>query len=534
MNLGMIAWRNLQQRALASSLTGLSMALGVMLVCAVLVVHGITREYLQRNMFLGYNVIVGAKGGREQLVLNTSYHMFKPVENIPYSFYKKFLSDPKTGWHGEYADLVEFAIPYCLGDNYQGFRVVGTTTKMFDDYFYQRNGDGTGLKYEFAAGRNFKAENFYEAVIGARVARETGLKVGDTFQPAHGITEDKEDSHVHDPFTVVGVLKPSGTPNDRALFVNIEGFYLLDGHAKEAPPGEEEELPLPPGAMELESAPAEAESSDAPAHAPGVASNEDAGLPSNAGMPNETGRPGGALPVSSASAAPSGTEPTATKPGEHDHATHKADAHGHEGHGHDAHGHEGHDHHHGPLPESQREVTAILVQTAADSFAGITLANMINEGNAAQAVFPVEVITRVMTFFVEPLQYLLLSLTVLIVVVSGISILVSIYNSMNERRREIAILRALGASRRTVMAIVLCEALWLSLGGGLLGWAVGHLMLGVCSPLILFYTGIEVGAFQFVPNETYLIPGLMILATLVGLLPSLTAYRTQVTDHLNA
>ena len=37
---------------------------------------------------------------------------------------------------------------------------------------------------------------------------------------------------VHAPFTIVGVLEPSGTPNDRAIFINIEGFYLLDGHAK--------------------------------------------------------------------------------------------------------------------------------------------------------------------------------------------------------------------------------------------------------------------------------------------------------------
>ena len=58
----------------------------------------------------------------------------------------------------------------------------------------------------------------------------TGLKVGSEFRPTHGA--GGQDGHEHDPFTVVGVLKPTGTPNDRALFINIEGFYLLDNHAK--------------------------------------------------------------------------------------------------------------------------------------------------------------------------------------------------------------------------------------------------------------------------------------------------------------
>ena len=68
-------------------------------------------------------------------------------------------------------------------------------------------------------------------MIGATVARETGLTVGSTFQPAHGAGPD---AHEHDPFTVLGVLKPTGTPNDRGLFINMEGFYLIPEHAKPA------------------------------------------------------------------------------------------------------------------------------------------------------------------------------------------------------------------------------------------------------------------------------------------------------------
>src|SRR6185295_11493141 len=118
MSLWKIAWRSIQQRALASTLTGLSMALGVALVVAVLVIHGVVSQSFQGNSGLGYNLIVGAKGGKLQLVLNTVYYLSSPVENIPYSYYKEF----SEGRFKAYCDRV---IPVCLGDYYQDFRVVG-------------------------------------------------------------------------------------------------------------------------------------------------------------------------------------------------------------------------------------------------------------------------------------------------------------------------------------------------------------------------------------------------------------------------
>src|SRR5262249_37660769 len=136
------------------------------------------------------------------------------------------------------------AIPQTLGDGYQApngtmFRVVGTTPDLFDKIEYGRMSDGTPLKYEFQpGGRNMKdasqlhGEAFhdaaFEAVVGSIVAAQSGLKVGDDIQPTHGIGGE---GHKHDPFKLVGILKPTGTANDRAVFINIEGFYRLEGHA---------------------------------------------------------------------------------------------------------------------------------------------------------------------------------------------------------------------------------------------------------------------------------------------------------------
>jgi putative ABC transport system permease protein len=463
MSLWKIAWRSIQQRALASTLTSISMGLGVALVVAVLVVHGVVADSFRNNAGLGYDMIVGAKGSKLQLVLNTVYYLSSPVENIPWSYYKEFTE-------GKFKSYVEKAVPCCLGDYYQEFRVIGTTPEMFTLR------PPSGRAYQCASGEIFHPDDFFTAVIGSTVARETGLKVGSTFQPTHGAS----DGHAHDPFKVVGVLKPTGTPNDRALFINIEGFYLLDNHAK----------PLD------------------------LATDEPA-------------KPDSATDAASVADADHADEHTEHGTG-HEHAEH-ADDHDHE-----------HDHeHHKPLPENQREVTAILLLTAAppgmpSGLLGMQLVKQINKGAVAQVVMPIREITTLLELFVGPMEKLLLGLTALIVVVAGVGILVSIYNSMSERRKEIAVMRALGANRGAVMTIVLLESILLALAGGLLGWLLGHALLAGLAPWVALETGVAIAFWQTALPELVIIPGLVILAVVVGFLPALVAYRTDVAKALVA
>jgi len=441
MSLLTIAWRSIQQRRLASCLTAFSMALGVALVVTVVVVHRVVRDSFTAPAG-GYHLVVGKKGSKLQLVLNTVYHLQEPIENIPYSVYTDFL--PERG--GKYIAYAEFAIPYCLGDNYEGFRVVGTTPDMFEKLQYANQ-----RRYEFEeGGRNFKAENFFEAVIGSGVARQTGLGVGDEFQPTHGVTEEA-DGHKHDAFNIVGVLKPTGTANDRALFINMEGFFLLEGHAD---------------TRKAEKEPAEGDD-----------------------------------------AAPEDTHLHA----ENDHAGHS----------------------HEPLPEEQREVTALLVKARNDVFAN-HLHNGINEGVEAQAVYPIQVVQDFFDKLVKQITTVLKWLAALIIVEAGISILVSIYNSMSDRRREIAVMRALGAGRGTVMNIVLIESILLSVGGGLAGIVLGHGLIGVLSPFIAEQTSVSISFLEFDIIELALIPTLILLAVIIGFLPAVVAYRTDVAKALTS
>ena len=152
MSLWTIAWRSIRQRSLSSLLTGLSIALGTALVVIVLVVYGVVAESFS-DAAQGYHLILGAKGGKLQLTLNTVFHLSQPIENIPYSFYKEFTEYKDANGRptrGKYASAVEVAVPYCLGDSYYEFRVVGTTPDLFNKLSYGTFSDGTPKFYKFS------------------------------------------------------------------------------------------------------------------------------------------------------------------------------------------------------------------------------------------------------------------------------------------------------------------------------------------------------------------------------------------------
>ena len=432
-----IAWRNIRQRLLTSGLTALSLALGVALVVATLVTGRIVNRAFESGSGLGYNMIVGAKGSPLQLVLNSVYFISKPIENVPWAFYQEFLpaAQRPDGVDGTYAASTQTAVPICMGDYFRSHRVVGTNAAFFD-----RLTRGDGRRFEFSAGENFRDDDFFAGVLGAAVAANLGLRVGDDFAPTHGA----DDGAVHDPFKVVGILARTDTPIDRGVFVNMEGFYLQDGHAK----------PLPEGTT--------------PEPAP------------------EAKHPSG----------------------------------------------------HAPLPFNQREVTAILLETASlpglpAELTAMGLRTAINEGREGQAALPVAEIRQLLDLFVKPLELLLLLVTALVVIVSAMGILVSMVGSSLERSRDVAIMRALGARRSHVLATVLIEAVLLAVGGGLAGWLLGHGLVGAIGPWITTNAGVTASIFSAAPlAEALLVPFLVVLAIVAALLPAIAAYRTDVAKWL--
>jgi len=435
-----IAWRNIRQRLLTSLLTALSLALGVALVVATLVTGGIVKQAFDSGSGLGYNMIVGAKGSPLQLVLNSVYLISKPIENVSWDFYQQFLPAARRadGVDGTFAASTNVAVPICMGDYYRGYRVVGTNADYFD-----RLTVGGGRPFAFQSGRNFRDDEFFGGVLGSTVAATLGLRVGDAFAPTHGA----DDGKVHDPFRVTGILARTDTPVDRGVFVNMEGFYLQDGHAKPV--------------------------------------DDDAGGGRAAEPPADAGADGPKR-----------------------------------------------------LPFAQREVTSILLDTAAlpglpAELTAMGLRTAFNEGRDGQAALPIAEIRQLLDLFVRPLELLLLLVTALVVIVSAIGILVSMVGSSLERSRDVAIMRALGARRGHVLAVVLIEAVLLAVGGGLAGWALGHLLVGAIGPLIATNAGVSAGVLSTAPGaELLLVPALVVLAIVAALLPALAAYRTDVAKWL--
>lgn len=453
MNLLFIAWRNFRYRALSSFLTTLSLMLGVGLVVIVMSIYGIISEAFVRNAAVGYNLVVGPRGSALQLTLNSVYYLSQPIENLPYTEYMEFFpaderarmvseygGDPTLGERdGVYAGFVGegYAIPLALGDYFGEFRVVGTTPEFFEKL---RHGPELDQRFAFEEGRaleTFTPENqYFECVVGSRVAAQTGLAVGDTMNPTHGDPEGKGHGQG---FAVVGVLAPTGTPNDRAVFVNLEGFYLLEGHAK---PLEEDAVIVLPD-----------------------------------------------------------RDPDDTRP---------------------------------PLlmiPE--REVTSILVRNGNVMHAP-GMQNRINESGRAQAAAPIGEINKLMSMIVGPLLSALLVITLITCVVAAFGVLVAIYNSMNDRRRDIAVMRALGARRGSVTWVILFESLIIAIIGGAAGWLLAHVAIYSAGTFIEQQTGVQVGLFSVSEFEWLLLPFVIVLSLLAGIVPAMAAYRTDVGSNLSA
>ena len=480
MNLFQIAIRNMRQRGLASWLTMISVALGVSLMIAVLVLHGVLGKQFSQSGS-GYSLIIGPEGSPIQLVLATVYRIENSTSNMPWRYFQKWASDPR----------VELAVPLSFGDSTElgDFPVIGTTPQYFSlPYARTPEPQPYRVKGDFLQGS-------WDAVIGSEVARRNGwttdgdtngngkldpvedlngngqLDDGSQFQLLHG-GQKGADAHVHkEKFTVKGILKATGTPNDRTVFVHIDGFFMLAGHEnplKEAIKSESQYF---------------------------QESEESLFIKYQPELENEK-REAAALALNP------------------DHAAHE-------------------------VPDLSKEVSAILIVTkggAGDELARSMRALNIEEElkleNAAQAVSPVRVMEKIMRTFVGNLQLAFLCLTGLIVAVSGIGIFVSIYNSMNERRREIAIMRALGAQRRTVSLMILCETLLLCLGGGLLGILLGHGLVFAASPILEAKSGLLIDPWAYSKWELVVLPISLGLATLSGLIPSITAYRTDVAETL--
>lgn len=412
--LPLIVRKSLRQHLLSTVITIVSVALAAGLMMAVFAIDSQTYKAFTGGP-MGFDAVLGARGSQLQLVLNSIFHLETSPGNIPWQLYTTIKEDPR----------VELAIPYALGDNYRGYRMVGTVEEILTRFEYQ-----PGQKFSLQpGGRKFDSSR-REAVIGSFVAQRTGLGLNSRFKPYHGLVFNEEDQHGEE-FLVVGVLEPTNTPADRVIWIPIEGIFRMGGHVLRG----------------------------------------------------------------------SGTDYQAQSGQE--------------------------------IPDEHKEVSSVMLKFK-NPQAGFALDQTINkQGKVATLAWP---LGSVMAELFQKLGWVsrVLSLVAcLVVLVVAGSVLASIYNTMNERRREFAILRALGARKRTVFSAIVLEAATISALGALLGFVIYALILAFAAAIIRNQTGVVLNLLALHPVHLFAPLGIILIGALAGIVPAFKAYATDVASNLS-
>ena len=476
-----LALKSLRNRAFSTSLTVGSIALSVALLIGVENVRVGMRESFS-NTISQTDLIVGTKGGTIQLLLYSVFGMGAPTENVSWEAYREWADHP----------AVEWTIPYGLGDSHRGFRVIGTNEDFYRHYRYRG-----GQQIALAEGR--ANEGLFDVTLGADVATELNYALGDEIAVTHGLGEVGFVTHDHMPFTVTGILAKTFTPVDRAIYVTLEGMEAIhweDG----APPASDDEHDHE---AEAEAAPAD----DGHAHDDEA---EAQAAPADDGHGHDDEAEAEAAPADDGHAHDDEAEAQAAP----------AD--------------DGHVH------AEELSIEDVEVTQVTSFFVGTTnrrdvlqLQREINdfEDEPMMAVIPGAALNEMW----QGLAYAetgLRLVAIFVVLVGLLGMLVSLYTSLNERRREMAILRAVGAGPNRIITLLVLESLCLASAGALAGLTLVYALLAVAQPLVEAQAGLFIPIRPPGSIELLFLGAVVLAGFLMGFVPALKAYRTALHDGL--
>ncbi|VXC69823.1 Peptide ABC transporter permease [Oceanicaulis sp. 350] len=407
-----LALRSIANRRATAILTVLTVAISVMLFLGVEKVRHGARESFE-NTISGVDLIVGARSSPVNLLLYSVFHIGDATNNITWESYETVASAPGVAW----------TVPISLGDSHRGHRVIGSTPDLFEHYQY-----GGGRHLEFASGQPFS--DLFGAVIGAAVAREQGYQTGDEIIVAHGMGAVGFIEHDSNPFTVVGVLAPTGTPLDQSVMVTLEAIEAihLGGATGSGATVSADEL----RAMDL---------------TPDQLTAFFVGLDS--------------------------------------------------------------------------PVAALRLQRAINTYPEEPL----------QAVIPGVALAQLWSI-VGVAERTLAAVAAFVVLTGLVSILTAILTSLNERRREMAILRALGARPGHVFVLLVAEAALVALAGAVLGAIATYGALNALAPLLEARFGILLPGLAPGLYDLTIVGAVTGAAALLGLFPAWRAYRNSLADGM--
>lgn len=209
MNLLKLAAKSAWSRKVSLLLSIFSIALSIFLLLSVDTVRKQAKATFL-NTISQTDLIVGARGGQESLLLYSVFHIGDATKNVSYDSYEYWARHPQVAW----------SVPISLGDSHKGFRVMGTDATYFEYYKYK---DKQSL--QFGSGKVFG--DVYDAVIGYDVAQELGYDLGQSIVLTHGTSLNDMAQHDDKPFVVTGILKKTGTPVDKTVLVSLQAIEAI-------------------------------------------------------------------------------------------------------------------------------------------------------------------------------------------------------------------------------------------------------------------------------------------------------------------
>jgi putative ABC transport system permease protein len=404
MNMFRLSWKYLVAKPWSTGLNILLLALGLSIITVLILIQDQFENKMNRDA-AGIDLVIGAKGSPLQLVLSSVYHIDFPTGNIP-------LNEARAVSKNR---LIKMAIPMGLGDNYEGFRIVGTNHDYLELY-----------KVNFSEGKPWIKP--FEVVLGSTVAREKGFELGDTFIGSHGI---EAASHEHDehPYIVAGILTPSNNVIDQLILTSIESVW----YSHDEDPDHDK------------------------------------------------------------------LEQDVTKTGF-------------------------------PKTNEERELTTILVAYR-NPIAAVQLPRMINSRSSLQAASPTFEMARLFELLGIGIS-LVQGLALVIIFIAGLGIFIALYNSLKERKYDLAVMRAIGAAKGQLFLLILLEGIILTFIGALAGLLLGHLFLYLL--VVINEQGMISGlsANIFVKKEWWILAYALMVGVLASIIPAWNAYRTDIAGQL--
>ena len=473
----LVASRSLRYRLSGVLLTIASVALSVFVLLGVEHVRQEARTGFASTVS-GVDLIVGARTGEINLLLLSVFRIGTATANVSWESVEQLEQQNNVVW----------TVPISLGDSHRSFRVIGTTEGFFTRYKY-----GAKQPLTFLKGQSFDA--VAEVVLGARVAKELGYQLGDSLVLSHGMADTSFTHHDQLPFSVSGILAATGTPIDNALFVGLEAIEAMhsDGESEDHRGHNEHEDH--DQHEEQEDHDAHEEQEDHDAHEEHKAHEKHEGHDAHAEREGHD------------------AHEEHVEHGDHDvHEDHED----HEDH--DEH-HAGHDH---PpigtvtavLVGLNSPITTLQVKRWVDEF----------EGEALLAILPGVALTQLWEL-VGNVEAVLLGISILILVSSLLGLNAMLLASMRERRREIEVLRSIGAPSSFIVSLLMIESLLIVSVGVVL--AVLSLLASItaANTLVAETFGLMISSQILSPSNITALGLIYLTAILVTLLPALQAYR---------